>query len=82
MLFNPAVHSRSFEPYGVTNGEFSVKGHVVLRLMDEVINPTRTYNMVASDSFYDGLSVIPVEGMAHRTPFTTFIDIMERFVED
>lgn len=82
MLFNPAVHSRSFEPYGVTNGEFSVNGHVVLGLEDDVINPTETYNMVASDAFYDGLSVIPVEKMGHRIPLDVFVDIMERFVED
>jgi len=82
MLFNPAIHSRSFEPYGVTNGEFSVSGHVVLGLEDDVINPTETYNMVASDGFYDGLSVIPVEKMGHRTPLDVFVDIMERFVED
>lgn len=82
MLFNPAVHSRSFEPYGVTDGAFSVHGHVVLGLKDDVINPTRTYNMVASDSFYDGLSVIPMENMGHRTPLDIFVDIIERFVED
>ena len=82
MLFNPAVHSRSFEPYGVTNGEFSVHGHVVLGLKDDVINPTRTYNMVGSLSFYDGLSVIPVEHMGHRVPLPMFVDIMERFVMD
>jgi uncharacterized protein len=81
-LFNPAIHSRSFEPLGVTDGAFSVYGRVVLGLKDDVINPTRTYDMVASDSFYDGLSVIPVENMGHRTPLPTFIDIMERFVMD
>ncbi len=82
MLFNPAVHSRSFEPLGVTDGAFSVHGHVVLGLKDDVINPTRTYNMVGSISFYDGLSVIPVEHMGHRTPLDVFVDIMERFVMD
>ena len=81
MLFNPAIHSRSIEPEGVTNGELRVNGHCVIGLEDDVINPTETYNMVASNGFYDGLSIIPVEKMGHRTPFTTFIDIMERFVE-
>ena len=81
MLFNPAVHSRSFEPEGVTDGAFSVHGHIVLGLKDDVINPTRTYNMVGSRSFYDGLSVVPIEAMGHRTPLTTFVDVIERFVE-
>jgi hypothetical protein len=81
MLFNPAVHSRSFEPEGVTDGAFSVHGHIVLGLMDDVINPTRTYNMVGSLSFYDGLSVVPIEKMEHRIPLTTFVDVIERFVE-
>ena len=81
MLFNPAVHSRSFEPEGVTDGAFSVQGHVVLGLEDDVINPTETYNMVGSLSFYDGLSVVPIERMGHRVPLDTFIDVIERFVE-
>ena len=81
MLFNPAFHSRSIQPEGVTDGTFHVDGHCVLGLEDDVINSTETYNMVASHGFYDGLSIIPVEKMGHRTPFTTFIDIMERFVE-
>lgn len=81
MLFNPAIHSRSFDPYGVTIGWHGHKGHVVIGLEDDVIDSNTTYNMIASDSLYDGLSIIPVEKMGHRTPFTTFIDIMERFVE-
>ena len=82
MLFNPAIHSRSMEPEGVTGGEFRVKGHCVIGLEDDVINPTETYNMVASHGFYDGLSIIPVEKMGHRTPLDIFVDIVERFVED
>ena len=81
MLFNPAFHSRRFDPRGVVDGIFHVDGHCVLGLEDDVINSTETYNMIASNGFYDGLSIIPVEKMGHRTPFTTFIDIMERFVE-
>ena len=81
MLFNPAFHSRSIEPRGVTDGVFHVDGHCVLGLEDDVINSTETYNMIAQYGFYDGLSIIPVEKMGHQTPFTTFIDIMERFVE-
>lgn len=82
VLFNPAFHSRSVEPRGVTNGVFHVDGHCVIGLEDDVINPTETYNMVASMGFYDGLSVVPIEKMGHRTPFTDFIDVLERFVED
>ena len=82
MLFNPAFHSRSIEPRGVTDGTFHVDGHCVLGLEDDVINSTETYYMIGAMGFYDGLSIIPVEKMGHRTPFTTFIDIMERFVEE
>jgi hypothetical protein len=38
--------------------------------------------MVASHGFYDGLSIIPVEKMGHRTPLDIFVDVVERFVED
>ena len=82
MLFNPALHSRSFEPEGVVTGDFNVGGHCVIGLDDDVINPTETYTMVASNAIYDGLSVVPIEKMGHRTPLTTFVDVMERFVED
>jgi len=82
MLFNPAIHSRSFDPYGVTIGWHGHKGHVVIGLEDDVIDSNTTYNMVASDSLYDGLSIIPVEKMGHRTPLDIFVDIVERFVED
>jgi len=82
MLFNPALHSRSFEPEGVVTGDFNVGGHCVIGLDDDVINPTETYTMVASNAIYDGLSVTPIEKMGHRTPLTTFVDVMERFVED
>jgi hypothetical protein len=82
MLFNPAFHSRRFDPRGVVDGIFHVDGYCVLGLEDDVINPTETYNMVASHGFYDGLSIIPVEKMGHRTPLDIFVDIVERFVED
>ena len=36
ILFNPAIHSRSFEPYGVTFGEYDLDGVCVLGMDDDL----------------------------------------------
>lgn len=79
IMFNPALHSRSFNPYGVTNGEKPIDGYCVLGMDDDVIDPTITYEMLKDR---EKLAIMPVEGMGHRIPFTKFIDVIETIVPE
>ena len=79
IMFNPALHSRSFNPYGVVCGEKPVDGVCVLGMDDDVIDPTTTYNMLKND---EKLAIMPVEGMGHRTPFEKFVEVIETIVPE
>ena len=79
IMFNPALHSRSFNPYGVVCGEKPIDGVCVLGMDDDVIDPTTTYNMLKND---EKLAIIPVEGMGHRTSFEKFVEIIELVVPE
>jgi uncharacterized protein len=79
IMFNPALHSRSFNPYGVVCGEKPIDGVCVLGMDDDVIDPTTTYNMLKND---EKLAIMPVEGMGHRTPFEKFVEIIELVVPE
>lgn len=75
LLFNPALHSRSMEPEGVTYGETNWVRHMVVGTEDKVIDPkaTRVYKDLAK-------SWIEVEGMGHRTPLNVFKDIYKQLI--
>lgn len=77
IMFNPALHSRSFNPYGVVNGEKPIDGVCVLGMDDEVIDPITTYRMLKND---EKLAIFPIQGMGHRTPFADFVDVIEKVV--
>lgn len=79
IMFNPALHSRSFNPYGVVCGEKPIDGVCVLGMDDDVIDPTTTYNMLKND---EKLAIMPVEGMGHRTPFEKFVEVIETIVPE
>ena len=79
IMFNPALHSRSFNPYGVVNGEKPIDGVCVLGMEDDVINPIMTYEMVKD---CEKLAIMPVEDMGHQIPFTKFIDVIETIVPE
>ena len=79
IMFNPALHSRSFNPYGVINGGKDIDGYCVLGMDDTVIDPHKTAEMLESAP---RLAIMPVEGMGHRVPFTKFIDVIERIVPE
>lgn len=78
LLFNPALHSRRFEPGGVTYGENNYKRHIVVGELDNIIDPKLTKVLAEiSETF------IVKEGMGHRTSLITFIDIYSKlFVND
>ena len=79
IMFNPALHSRSFNPYGVVCGEKPIDGVCVLGMDDDVIDPTTTYNMLKND---EKLAIMPVEGMGHRTPFEKFVEVIETIIPE
>ena len=79
IMFNPALHSRSFNPYGVVCGEKPIDGVCVLGMDDDVIDPTTTYNMLKND---EKLAIMPVEGMGHRTSFEKFVEIIELVIPE
>ena len=79
IVFNPAIHSRSFEPYGVTFGEHDLDGVCVLGMDDDVIDPHVTCKMLEDDA---KMAIMPMEGMGHRTPFTEFITAIETIVPE
>ena len=77
LLFNPALHSRSMEPEGVTYGETNWKRNFVVGTEDKVVDPkaTRVYKDLAN-------SWTEVEGMGHRTDLNTFKAIYTKLVKD
>lgn len=75
LLFNPALHSRSIEPEGVTYGETNWKRNFVVGTEDKVIDPkaTKVYKDLAK-------TWTEIEGMGHRTELTVFKDIYRKIV--
>ncbi len=53
LLFNPALHSRSFEPdmTGHKIGDFNPKMHFVFGKKDSIINPFKTIEMIQSETW-------------------------------
>ena len=75
LLFNPALHSRSIEPIGVTYGETNWERNFVVGTEDEVIDPkaTRVYKDLAK-------TWTEIEGMSHRTTLPVFKDIYKKVI--
>ncbi len=77
LLFNPALHSRTVEPEGVTYGETNWKRNFVVGTEDSVIDPK------ATEIFKDlAHTWTEIKGMGHRTPLTVFKDIYNKAVID
>ena len=80
ILFNPALHNRSFEPkieYPIAGEEADLqeKKVVVLGKEDEVIPPYLTKIMLESNFNYK----IVLEEMGHQTPLNIFIDTINKY---
>ena len=80
ILFNPALHNRSFEPaieYPIEGeqAELQEKKLVVLGKQDEVIPPYITKIMLEDNFNYK----IVLEEMGHQTPLNIFIDIVNKY---
>lgn len=79
VMFNPALHSRTFDPYGVAYGNKAIDGVCVLGMDDDVIDPIKTYEMLKDA---ENLAIMPIKGMGHRIPFTEFIEVIEKIVPE
>lgn len=77
LLFNPALHSRSMEPEGVTYGESNWNRNFVVGTEDKVVDPNATvvYKDIAK-------SYTEIKGMGHRTPLSVFKDIYNKVIEN
>ena len=80
ILFNPALHNRSFETaisYSVEGeqAELQEKKVVVLGKDDEVIPPYITKIMLENNFNYK----IVLEEMGHQTPLNIFIDTINKY---
>ena len=70
LLFNPALHNRSFDVEGVYLGEFKPEGKVILGKKDDVIDPSITKAMLKDSN----LEIEEIKEMEHRIPLDIFIN--------
>ena len=80
ILFNPALHNRSFEPaiqppIEGEQAELQEKKVVILGKDDEVIPPYLTKIMLENNFNYK----IILKEMGHQTPLNIFIDIVNKY---
>ena len=83
IVFNPAIHSRSFDPdfSKLSNDDpaFGFTPVVVLGMEDDVINPLITKDIL-ENSFIE-CEIEEIEGMGHRIPFLHFEHIYNKHVK-
>ncbi len=80
ILFNPALHNRSFNPsieYPIESEQADLQERkiVVLGINDKIIDPEITKMMLENNRKY---TIIEQE-MCHQTPLNIFIDIIDRY---
>jgi esterase/lipase len=80
ILFNPALHSRDFEPdvsNYIPSEEYFPQKHkiVVLGEKDKVISPEKTRQLLRYKEHYTIIS----EEVGHRTPLSLFITIVNKY---
>jgi len=83
IAFNPAIHSRSFEPVFKKLVEqdpcFNFASVIVLGLKDSVIDPKKTVEILEDAEFDIQYELYPE--MKHRIPFDVFVDIYNKYVK-
>jgi predicted acylesterase/phospholipase RssA len=80
ILFNPALHNRSFEPaieplVAGEEADLQDRKIVILGKNDEVIPPYITKIMLENNRNYE----VIIEEMGHRTPLNIFIDTINNY---
>jgi uncharacterized protein len=85
LVFNPALHSRGFEPNipEFVKKHFPDKMTVVLGDEDTVINPNKTLKYIADYGMGNvmGIKVERVKTMGHRTPLDVFCNMYNKTIE-
>ena len=83
IVFNPAIHSRSFDPalerLAAKEPNFNFQPVVILGMEDDVINPLITKEILDDALFY--CDVEEVEGLGHRVSFDVFVNIYNKYVK-
>jgi uncharacterized protein len=79
ILFNPALHSRSFEPdmTGYKNGNFEPRIYLVLGKNDIVINPSKTLEILGNEK-----TNYTLQNHEHGTPLDVFKKEIIFFIDD
>jgi len=75
ILFNPALHSRVFEPEGVSYGESNWKRNIVVGTEDKIIPPAMTKVLKGIVTTWT-----EIKGMGHRTSLNVFTDIYNKLI--
>ena len=72
ILFNPALHSRSYEPdmTGHETGEYNPIMRFVFGQNDEIINPIKTINIIKKEGYLNENHILYKHG--HDTPLEIF----------
>ena len=82
IAFNPAIHSRSFEPNFITlpydDMRYGFNPVVILGLEDDVIDPAKTEDIL--EEVLDVCQFERIEGLGHRIPLNIFVDIYNKYV--
>jgi predicted esterase YcpF (UPF0227 family) len=76
ILFNPALHSRSFEPNNCFKPQLGNTSHyIILGNQDDVIDPTITMKILQEikSSSPKTIEIETIPEMGHRTPLDVFI---------
>ena len=78
LLFNPALHSRSFQPdtTGLSGNWNNPKMHIVFGKTDDVINPHRTLDLIDQKKM-----TWEFFNHAHQTPSKVFIREVKKFAK-
>ena len=80
ILFNPALHNRSFEPVNNYTPKLGSTTHnVILGDKDDVVDYNKTCKYLNLNDIQYIRELIP--GMTHRTPLNIFIDVVEKRID-
>jgi predicted esterase YcpF (UPF0227 family) len=80
LLFNPALHSRSFEPENVVTGNYKPSQSFVLGKNDTLIDPVKTLVLTLQKKYAFPVG-IAVENIEHRIPFDIFRQHVSKYAK-
>ena len=76
LVFNPAIHSRTFEIDELRSGKERVKGLVVLGDNDDIVDPSKTFSILKGN--WNDLEIHIEKGMGHRIPLSVFVNMYNK----